>query len=175
MVGLVVLVSVVVAAVVALTGGGADGGTVGEDWSRVAHSEPVFGGSVPQLSANGIASGDSVLVAVGSGGDDSDADGAVWLSQDGLDWERVRTATMGGRRSQFLNAVAAAPSGFVAVGVEFNESVSDAGFEINAAVWTSPDGRVWSRVANEDAVFGADDDNLQFMNDVVAGGPGRAV
>ena len=40
----------------------------------------------------------------------------------------------------------------------------------DAAVWTSPDGITWSRVAHNMDVFGGPGD--QYMNDVVAGGPG---
>jgi len=39
-----------------------------------------------------------------------------------------------------------------------------------AAVWTSPDGLVWSRVPGDEAVFGGPDN--QEMKAVVVGGPG---
>lgn len=45
---------------------------------------------------------------------------------------------------------------------------------LGAAVWTSPDGIDWSRVANDDAVFGTQKADLPAleMRSVTAGGPG---
>lgn len=45
---------------------------------------------------------------------------------------------------------------------------------LGAAVWTSPDGIDWSRVANDDAVFGTQKADLPAleMRSVTAGDPG---
>jgi len=45
----------------------------------------------------------------------------------------------------------------------------------DAVVWTSSDGITWSRVPDDEAVFGGTDRpdlNRQWMNGVTAGGPG---
>jgi hypothetical protein len=100
-----------------------------------------------------------------------DVDAAVWRSVDGVSWSRVRAEdeTFGGDTvRQSMNAVTAGGPGFVAVGQEgfdfvgFDEwtpipdsSAPKAGSgsahvaDNVAAVWTSPDGETWTRVANE--------------------------
>ena len=59
-----------------------------------------------------------------------------------------------------IGAVAVGGPGLVAVG-------SNGG---DAAVWTSADGQTWSRVPDDEAVFGGP--GIQGMSDVVVGGPG---
>ena len=59
-----------------------------------------------------------------------------------------------------IGAVAVAGPGLVAVGSD----------DYDAAVWTSADGRNWSRVPDDEAVFGGP--SYQAMRDVVVGGPG---
>jgi hypothetical protein len=61
--------------------------------------------------------------------------------------------------TDFLGVVAAGP-GFVAVG----------GHDGNAAVWTSVDGLTWSRVPDDEAVFGGPGESA--MAAVAVGGPG---
>ena len=55
--------------------------------------------------------------------------------------------------------------GLVAVGMD-----RSVGEEWDAAVWTSPDGITWERVAHDEAVFGGA--RRQVMNSVTVGGPG---
>lgn len=71
---------------------------------------------------------------------------------------------LGGSGNQLMQSVASTASGFVAVGSD--DSVTA------AAVWFSPDGSSWSRVAHQEGIFGGPD--LQYMYDVVQG-PGNAV
>ena len=59
-----------------------------------------------------------------------------------------------------MSSVAAVGDGFVAVG-----SWADAN------VWTSPDGFSWTRVPDDDTVFGED----TSMHKVITGGPGIVV
>jgi len=66
--------------------------------------------------------------------------------------------------AQGVNALVAGGPGLVAVGGEYTESEAD------AAGWTSPDGRAWSRVLHDEAVFGGE--GTQFALAVAAGGPG---
>ena len=120
-------------------------------WSRVAHDEAVFGGDDSQkiMSVTASASG---YVAVGMDRSGGDFDAAVWTSVDGVVWSRVShdETVFGGAGNQQMDDVAFAESGFVAVGLE------ETGEDWDAAVWTSSDGVVWSRMAHDEAVFGGD-------------------
>jgi hypothetical protein len=151
-------------------------------WSRVPHDEAVFGGARGQRMKS-VTVGGPGLVAVGSVGNDVDADAAVWTSVDGLTWSRVAhdEAIFGGARGQWMNSVTVGGPGLVAVGSDGTFSDFDdvdaagegrqLGEEAGAAaVWTSVDGLTWSRVAHDEAIFGGAGD--QQMNSVTAGGPG---
>ncbi len=72
------------------------------------------------------------LVAVGSVGNDGDADAAVWTSVDGVTWSRVPhdEAVFGGAGGQLMRSVTAGGPGLVAVG--------DA--DTDAAVWVAVPG-----------------------------------
>jgi hypothetical protein len=85
----------------------------------------------------------------------------------GLVWSRVSgsEAVFGGDGYQLTFSVAAGGPGLVAVGRD-----GDLGGDTHAAVWTSVDGLVWSRVPHDEAVFGGD--GWQVMHSVVADGPG---
>lgn len=82
---------------------------------------------------------------------------------EGVDWTRVghdpQVFSGEGASACELSAVVAAGPGLVAVGKEHQ----------TAAVWTSPDGQVWSRVPHDEAVFA---DGWMWMNDVVETGDG---
>ena len=132
-------------------------------WSRVPHDEAVFGGPDSQTMFEVVAGGPG-LVAVGQDGTMDDYAGAVWTSLDGLTWSRVpRNATAFGSGSS-MSSVVVWGEGLVAVGTD-RPADGHA-----AAVWTSPDGLVWSRVPHDEAVFGGPGD--QWMRSVVVGGPG---
>ena len=73
-------------------------------------------------------------------------------------------SVFGGAGLQRMMSVTAGGPGLVAVGTEFDEE-SDA----DAAVWTSADGVVWSRVAHDETVFGGPGET---MSSVSAAGPG---
>ena len=145
----------------------------GITWSRVPN-EAVFGGEDRELMGadrqvmESVTPGGPGLVAVGFEGSFSNSDAAVWTSPDGITWSRVPhdDAVFGGRFSQTMVSVAAGGPGLVAVGWDGPSSE----FKLrHAAVWTSPDGVIWSRVP-DDEVLGADGD--QSMLAVTAGGPG---
>jgi hypothetical protein len=127
----------------------------GRQWSRVDHDKAVFGGDGQLMWS--VARGGPGLVAVGS--DDDVA--AVWTSPDGRQWSRVDhdDAVFGGSDWRKMFSVARGGPGLVAVGC-------DVGAEA-AAVWASPDGRQWSRVDHDEAVFGGDAPLV--MRSVVAG------
>jgi hypothetical protein len=130
-------------------------------WSRVPHDEAVFGGESDQ-DMNSVVGTERGFVAVGEAWLGEDPDAAVWTSPDGLAWSRVPhdAAVFGGDDSQKIMSVTASEFGFVGVG--FDRSGGDFA---DAAVWTSPDGVVWSRVPHDEEVFGGDAN--QQMDDVV--------
>ena len=140
----------------------------------------------------GLAAGESGLVAVGTDGvsfPNPESSAAVWTSQDGVSWIRVQGRALRGQGEQAINGVAFGETGFVAAGWEFTGDPSALTFNRDAAVWTSPDGESWERVADPEGVFGGPshevvvDDrgrgserfvvpSFQGMWDVAAGGPG---
>ena len=135
--------------------------SLGYRWSRVPHSEAVFGGA----AMSSVTVGGPGLVAVGSAGSDA----AVWISADGVTWSRVPhdEATFGGEGGRtWMSDVIAGGPGLVAVGISgFDRCCGLA--RIDSVVWTSVDGLTWSRVPHDEAVFGG-----ALMSSVTAGGPG---
>jgi hypothetical protein len=133
----------------------------GASWSRVPHTEAVFGGDGEQQMF-GVTAGGPGLVAVGFDGTLGNEAGnaAVWTSPDGVTWSRVPhdEAVFGGVGEQRMLGVTSGGPGLVAVGEvsrvfdeirqSFEPDFSD------AAVWTSPDGVTWSRVSLDKTVFG---------------------
>jgi hypothetical protein len=165
----------------------------GFTWSRVPHDEAVFGGEQEQKML-GVTAGGPGLVAVGSDGysgepgnrpfDEPAADAAVWTSPDGFTWSRVPhdEAVFGGAGAQRMLSVTSGGPGLVAVGTVSGDTNE---FEPNldAAVWTSPDGFTWSRVPHDRTVFAVSDcrghcdgerwvDGYEVMRSVTVGGPG---
>ncbi len=134
-------------------------------WARVADSGSVLGGPNDQVIIDIVEAGPG-LVAVGRDGVDGELNAAVWTSPDGTEWTRLPydEAVFGGTGSQAMFGVAVGGPGLVAVGYDAS------GGDADAAVWTSTDGREWTRVAHDEAVFGGADD--QDMYSIVAGGPG---
>jgi len=145
----------------------------GLSWEKLASdrfsASPGF--AEADLVMRAVAAGPMGLVAVGhrdpweAENPVEETDAAVWVSSDGLSWVLVSedSSTFGGPSDQEMVAVTAGGPGLVAVGSDH------AGGDGNAAVWTSPDGTTWSRVA-DDAVFGGSGD--QQMAGVAAAAPG---
>jgi hypothetical protein len=79
--------------------------------------------------------------------DAGDRDAAVWVESGG-GWSRVDQDSLRGPGNQQINAVLPAGPGLVAVGTD------DVGGDLDAAVWTSTDGRTWTRVPHVEATFG---------------------
>ncbi len=132
--------------------------TDGFTWSRVPHDEAVFGGDGEQRMVS-VTAGGPGLVAVGTVSGEIDGanpgrentDAAVWTSPDGFTWSRVPhdKAVFGVSfdhvegatgQEQMLSVIAGGP-GLVAVGFNGHD---DNGWD--AAVWTSPDGFIWTLV-----------------------------
>jgi hypothetical protein len=80
----------------------------------------------------------SALVGVGTGG-------AVWLSDDAVNWDRKQVPNVEGGGSQSIFGVAEGGPGLVAVGGQ-----KPAGGVESAAVWTSADGSNWEPVPSQD-------------------------
>lgn len=122
----------------------------------------------PKLAS--VVTGGPGLVAVGwvIGSDGPDA--AVWTSVDGLWWSRVAhdTEVFGGPGRQAMTSVTAGGPGLVAVGSDDQGGDTDV-----AAVWTSTDGRSWSRVPHDETVFAGP--NGLRANSVTASGLGLFV
>ena len=121
--------------------------------------------SSPNRKIIAVAAGGPGLVAAGRDYPDGDADAAVWTSADGRVWSRVPhdEAVFGGGEAQEIIAVAAGGPGLVAVGFDVS------GGDLGAAVWTSADGRVWSRVPQDETVLGG---GYAQIVAVAARGPG---
>jgi hypothetical protein len=146
-------------------------------WSRVPSDESVFGGEHDQ-SMSSVAVGGPGLVAVGADSfldvdrgqltnyDDLISVAAVWTSIDGLTWQRVPhdEAILGGEGNQWMDSLTSTAVGLVAVGGDWSREVH------HAAVWMSVDGITWSRVPNDESVFGGEHD--QTMSSVTQVGSG---
>ena len=115
---------------------------------------------------NSVTAGGPGLVAVGSDNPGGDRDGAVWTSPDGFNWSRVPhdEVIFGGESSQAMDSVTAGGPGLVAVGFDHRPSAQD------GAAWTSSDGITWSRVPDDEEVFGGE--GFHSMLGVTSGGPG---
>jgi hypothetical protein len=137
----------------------------GITWSRVPDDDAVFGGERTEVMFD-VTAGGPGLVAVGAAATGDESEAAVWTSPDGITWSRVPDddAVLTGEGLQGMSGVTPGGPGLVAVGATESPGESD------AAVWTSPDGITWSRVPNDDAIFG--DDGVQWMMSVTGGGPG---
>ncbi|MFV9673331.1 MAG: hypothetical protein ACNYZH_08890 [Acidimicrobiia bacterium] len=124
----------------------------GTQWARAeVNDESVAAGVEPSVMKD-VTVGDGVFVAVGSAG--VDLGPAVWLSSDGLTWDRLLDS-MAGELSGFstdesamrpMTAVAAGEQGLVAIGTKLlhDEDQTQAALSTGGPlVWTSVDGYEW--------------------------------
>jgi len=138
----------------------------GRNWLRVPDDAGVFSGPGNQ-EPYAVAVGGVGLVAVGyddavsSVASDQGWDAAVWVSVDGVNWERVtgNDSVIGGVSKQVMYGLVAGGPGLVAVGAD------ESGGDFDGAVWASIDGLTWARVPHDEAVFGGS--GHQFIVDVV--------
>ncbi len=110
---------------------------------------------------NAVAAGGPGFVAVG---ETYPGEAAVWISRDGTTWEQITDDAFRGAGDLEMYDVVAAGPGLVAVGLEETADGYD------GVVWTSRDGRSWTRVEDPDGVFAGP--GSQQIRHVVAGGPG---
>jgi hypothetical protein len=144
---------------------------LGYTWTLVALLDAEFGTIDPGSEVRLVIGAGPGLIGVGS----SSSSAAVWSSADGAIWSRVRDVddAAGTGYDRWMSAVVFGGPGLVAVGGERSTGVHPSGVSIDddrnddAAVWTSVDGSVWTRVPHDERVFGS-----ARMWTVVAGGPG---
>ena len=129
-------------------------------WNRIPSDGPDIGrGAMKKVTAGGPG-----LVAVGWGAGNG-LSGAVWTSVDGIAWSQVPfdEPVFG---NSIIDSVTAGGPGLVAVGTVYDPPQLNQ--TRHAAVWTSADGRTWSRVTHDDdEVFAT-----ASMRDVTAGDTG---
>jgi hypothetical protein len=99
-----------------------------------------------------------LLVASGYDQSGTNQDAAVWTSSNSLNWHQASDPSLSGPGAQQINMLAVTQSGLVAVGQATTPKGTD------AAVWTSADGRQWTRVDESTALAGPGD---QVMSSVV--------
>lgn len=139
----------------------ADGGDAAV-WRSQHGRKWVFGqGAVPTESGDQematVVSSASRVAAGGFSEVDGDRDAAVWTSRDGSFWRRVGADDdLAGPGDQQINAMAVVGSGFIAVGQETIDG------DTNAVVWTSADGRDWTRVSDPSGLFGGAGDQIMY-------------
>ena len=117
----------------------------GRSWSAAADGPDLHGST--QLRMTGVAGSPNGYVAVGYlGGLAGPIEARFWWSADGRSW-RLATldGTPAGTRAAAVEAVPG--DGFVAVGATGDARTAD-----GSAVWTSPDGRTWTRVEDQAAL-----------------------
>jgi hypothetical protein len=136
----------------------------GVDWERVADPDGVFGGEGTQR-IHAVVPGGPGLVAIGESGPRDDLDLAIWVSANGVDWERVEDSggVLGGPGHQVAYSASSNADGMlIAGGFE--------GFEgdYDGAVWTSSDGVTWSHVGR--IAFEIPDDQVIHSVAQVGGG-----
>lgn len=118
-------------------------------WTRLPDS-PAFAASRQgwEPAVEDLATGREGFVAVGmeQQADAGNADAAAWISPDGTTWTRVTVDDGVGRT---MDHVIHTAHGYVAIG----EARYDlhAGFGAGSAIWTSSDGRHWTRLADAEA------------------------
>jgi hypothetical protein len=156
-------------------GGGWDAGysytsSDGTTWSQSQSPLPLeTRGEVLYVTVDDMTTGGPGFVAVGyvvygEWGEDAErlTAATVWTSTDGYRWSLVPldVAVFG---DSIMTGVAATETGLVAIGTVY---AGEWQAELQAAVWTSPDGITWSRAPLEEDVGYAQ------MNSITAGGPG---
>jgi hypothetical protein len=146
-------------------------------WARLPDDafsgDPAVGGMVS------VAVGGPGFVAVGSDYSGDRWYAAVWTSPDGLSWTRVPhdEAVFGGSVNATMLSVTTGGPGLVAVGYvgllegdEISAVHLPADRDQDAAVWTSSDGYTWTRVPDDEAVFGGDSYQLMYAVTEAASG-----
>jgi len=122
----------------------------GRRWARI--DDDSFGGDGLQ-ELRGVETNDRRIVAVGRAEVEGQLGAAAWRSRDGRDWkisDDDDLGTLDGHAAQLMSAIVWGRKTFVAVG----RDTARGGYD--AAVWGSPNGRVWETLSLNGEVFGGD-------------------
>jgi hypothetical protein len=132
----------------------------GRTWVSVADSEMEL--------VTAVTGGPGGFVAAGQAGSEA----AVWFSADGEAWARIAEEMPA---NMMLKSAAATSAGYVVVGVDGVCPDPGSCPDQEAVIWTSPDGRSWSRVPSDDRLTGASAERAVAWGSrfVVGGGLGR--
>jgi hypothetical protein len=131
--------------------------STGTSFDRVRATDETFGGAGDQQIFS-VATFGRTVVAVGAAEGAAGVDATVWISDDGIAWERISdAAVMGGPRYQAMFGAAAAGDVLVVVGFD-----SAAGEQEDAAIWESTDLRTWRR-STIDAFGGPGEQRLRAV------------
>lgn len=117
--------------------------TDGRAWLRLPDSQAFVSSRTfwEEIVTDIVPAGEGfIAVGMEQQDDGSAADAAAWYSPDGRTWTRAKVPDGIGRT---MDQVVATDHGFVAIGE--TEYSFHAGFGGGAAIWTSPDGRTWTR------------------------------
>jgi hypothetical protein len=116
--------------------------TNGEDWQVVDGGDDGPFQQSGEESISAISAFGDGFVAVGWERVDGEQNGLAWYSPDGVSWEAVDAAELGGDGRQALLSVAAADGVVVAGGYSADESGQG-----QPLVWRSEDGQTWSEAS----------------------------
>ena len=133
----------------------------GREWIRIA--DTAFSAEGDQEIRAILATNDG-FVAAGHDARGNQVDAAVWVSADGIDWTRVFDPALGGFGQQRISSLDMGPNGIVAGGTDYWPNQFGL-FNLDARIWTSPDGRSWDFV-RDDETFGGN--GWQYISAVIA-------
>ncbi|MEY2471930.1 MAG: hypothetical protein QOK28_1259 [Actinomycetota bacterium] len=136
----------------------------GTNWTRNSDAGDAFGGPGDQVMA-AVTHAEPDLWIIGGRQDlDEHSDAVVWSSSDGVSWHRQDAREFQGSRDDAIYDVATADGKIVAVGATRLDQ------EVDAVIWTSRDGKVWTRVPFSREIFGG---VLQQTAKALTHAPGR--
>ncbi|HSM02728.1 MAG TPA: hypothetical protein VK960_09875 [Acidimicrobiia bacterium] len=137
----------------------------GTEWIRIADTAFVAEGD---QEIRAVLATDNGFIAAGHDARGSEVDAAVWVSIDGIDWIRIFDPALGGFGHQRISSLVMGPHGIVAGGTNYWPNQFGL-FNLDARIWTSPDGRSWEFV-DDDVTFGGN--GWQYISAVTVGPAG---
>jgi actin-like ATPase involved in cell morphogenesis len=111
--------------------------TNGDLWTPANLSGDVTATGITELTAIVASGGGFLATGVDRKADPTDGDTAVFRSDDGVRWQRVKATGLDGPGPQEVHRLVRAASRYLAVGAALS------GAHRGPAVWTSPDGTQW--------------------------------